>query len=243
MVLNSFLSTVDFKRQTTVAKSLARVVIASRGAGLLNRNEGCENETWIDWAFGRHFGCRHRGGCSSYPGVDKRYCFDELYGLYDYANCGSTVPAACCSVGSGWNRWLYDAQRLSEALNHEKGFDWTASRHSSVGNNCGSRSYSSGYLGSGVFDWGKWYTRVWSKRFELVLLFRGYYCYGSAVVSVADCCASVSGNCGVHDSEQLSRFSLVGVPTWEQSLNAPASFFSNGFLYYCVVSNSTEVCC
>jgi hypothetical protein len=74
------------------------------------------SETWFDWSTNRDTGSRHSSCGGSDSRNNQRNQVGEFYGLYDYANCGSTVPAACCSVGSSWNRWLHDAKSINSLM-------------------------------------------------------------------------------------------------------------------------------
>ena len=71
------------------------------------------SEAWFDWSPRWNTGCSHSSCRGSDSRNNQRNQVGELYGLYDYANCGSTVPAARCSVGSSWNRWLHDVKSVS----------------------------------------------------------------------------------------------------------------------------------
>lgn len=232
---NCYLNTVSRKRQSTVLKPLCRVLNASRGAGLTKKKGVCEHEESFGWSPRRDFGCRHSGGCSSHSSDYQRNNFDELYGLYDYADRSSTVPAACCSVGSSWNRGVHDPQRLKGELSNEESIGWSVSRHSGSSNRCCGSSHSSSNLGYRLFYWDRRNSRVRLERKQPDVFMGCYDCDGSKPVSVASCRASVSRHSGLHDLKQLST-PLV-FPSEARTLNAPTT----SFLYYACVTNSREV--
>jgi hypothetical protein len=191
----------------TVYLNIESVFSPTNLSGLKQRKGGVKNEQeGFGRSTNRYFSGYNCGGSRSHSCDYVDYNRNELYGIYNHANCRATLSVARRSIGSRRNRGLYDARCLNKGcvLNGEEKFNRTTHWNISCRHHSDCGSYSRDYKRNWIQRQGNCgRLRVWSEHFNCGKLLDWFDCNRSQPVPVAGCSAGFGWNCGLYDSARV----------------------------------------